>query len=103
MSLDTGRGHQRITRSGESVCDVSDWACLDRYRGRAGPPAGHYPEPLLFLFNSFDSDFKGSVLMTSALVSQPFRAMPAPRRRKPACSFRCASQLITHLTPLLLA
>ena len=52
-----------------------------------------------FRFSSFISFGKGRVLITSALASQPLRAMPAPRRRKPACSLRCASQLMTHLTP----
>src|SRR5439155_26748160 len=50
-------------------------------------------------FSSFISFGKERVLITSALASQPLRAMPAPRRRKPACSLRCASQLMTHLTP----
>ena len=56
-----------------------------------------------FFASSLTSAFSGSVLITSAFVSQPLRAMPAPRRRKPACSARCASQLITHFTPLDLA
>jgi hypothetical protein len=41
-----------------------------------------------------------SVLITSPLVSQPFLAMPVPKRRKPKCSRRWASQLTTHFTPL---
>ena len=39
----------------------------------------------------------------SLCSSQPLRAMPAPSRKKPACSLRCASGLMTHLTPLRLA
>ncbi len=53
--------------------------------------------------SSFMSAGRGNVLTTSPFVSQPLRAMPAPRRRKPACSNRCASQLMTHFTPLDLA
>ena len=56
-----------------------------------------------FFFNSFSNFASGNVFITSALVSQPFRATSAPRRKKPACSNRCASQLITHFTPLLFA
>src|SRR6185369_7028642 len=53
--------------------------------------------------NSTRSLSSGSVLMTSDFSSHPLRAMPAPRRRKPACSLRWASQLITHFTPRLFA
>ncbi len=53
--------------------------------------------------SSFRSLSSGRVFTTSSLVSQPLRAMPAPRRRKPACSKRWPSQLMTHFTPLLLA
>ena len=56
--------------------------------------------PRRFFANSFLSFSSGRVLSTSALVSHPLRATPAPSRRKPACSKRWASGLRTHLTPL---
>ena len=44
--------------------------------------------PSRFRFNSFCNFASGSVLITSSFVSQPLRAMPAPRRKNPACSKR---------------
>src|SRR6185295_18292524 len=60
-------------------------------------------EPFRFRLSSFSNTFNGCVLTTSSLVNQPLRAIPAPSRRYPACSFRWASQLMTHFTPLLFA
>src|SRR5438067_1135888 len=41
----------------------------------------------------------GRQFITSDFVSQPFRAMPTPNHKSCNRSVRCASGLITHLTP----
>src|ERR1700739_1534478 len=53
---------------------------------------------LRLVFKAFSNAFNLRVLTTSSGSSHPFRAMPAPGRKNPTCSLRCASGLRTHLT-----
>src|SRR5437899_6653811 len=64
----------------------NNWGKMMR-RARLKP---HHFAVVIFLLacSSFFNFARGSVLITSSFVSQPLRAIPAPRRRKPACSNR---------------